>query len=307
MTNLLDIKDLSKEEIENIINYSSIIKKNGCDPILKNKNILMIFEKPSLRTRISFEVCINDLGGKSLILNSNEFKFGHRESIFDTAKVLERYVDFVIIRSFDHKILRSFSKFFSKPIINALTDHSHPCQVLADLLTIKEKLGNYSNKKIAWFGDCNNVTQSWIEMSVLLDIPFYIASPDGVNPKIETMNWVKKKNGKVVVSQNVEEVAKNADCVITDTWLSMGDDKKKSIQKYKPYQVNKSLMSYAKKNALFLHCLPAQRGIEVTSEVIDSKKSVIFDEAENRVHVQKSIINFCFNSKAFKFIKKYKN
>ena len=175
MTSFFDIKDLSKKDLERIIDDSIDIKKNGCDKILKNKNVLMIFEKPSLRTRISFEVCINDLGGNSLILNSNEFKFGERESIYDSTKVLDRYVDFMIIRSFEHSILKEVESNFSKPIINALTNHSHPCQVIADLVTFKEKFGNFKNKKISWFGDFNNVTQSWIEAAAILDINFCIA------------------------------------------------------------------------------------------------------------------------------------
>ena len=294
MPNFLDIKDLSCSDLKEIIDLSLSWKMNRYSELLKNKNVLMIFEKPSLRTRISFEVCINELGGKCSILNSNEFKFGERETIYDTAKVLERYVDLIIIRSYEHSVLKEFVNYFSKPVINALTDHSHPCQVLADLVTLKEKFGNLEGKKISWFGDCNNVTQSWIEAAAILNIDFHLSLPKDIFPKKETMDWVKSINGKVNISNDPEDVAKNSDCIITDTWVSMGENKKKSIKKYQPYQVNQNLMSLARDDAIFMHCLPAYRGFEVTNNVIDSGRSVVFDEAENRIHAQKSILNFCF-------------
>lgn len=294
MPNFLDIKDLSSSDLKEIINCSLSWKVNRYSELLKNKNVLMIFEKPSLRTRISFEVCINDLGGKCLILNSNEFKFGERESIHDTAKVLERYIDLIIIRSYEHSILKKFVNYFSKPVINALTDHSHPCQVLADLVTLKEKFGNLEGKKISWFGDFNNVTQSWLEAAALLNIDFHLSLPKDVFPEKETMDWVKDISGRVFVSNDPKKVANNSDCIITDTWISMGEDKKKSIKKFQPYQVNQSLMSLAKPDAVFMHCLPAYRGFEVTNDVINSNKSVVFDQAENRIHAQKSILDFCF-------------
>ena len=293
MTSFLDIKDLSKKDLERIIDDSIEIKKNGSDKILKNKNVLMIFEKPSLRTRISFEVCINDLGGNSLILNSNEFKFGERESIHDSTKVLDRYIDFIIIRSFEHSILKEVASNFSKPIINALTNHSHPCQVIADLVTFKEKFGEFKNKKVSWFGDFNNVTQSWIEAAAILDINFSMASPSRVLASKNTIKWLEKQNKNLFISENINDIAKNSDCIMTDTWISMGDQKDKSVDHFKPFQVNSDLMLQANKNAIFMHCLPAYRGMEVTDEVIDSKSSVVFDQAENRVHAQKSIIKYC--------------
>ncbi len=296
MTSFLDIKDLSKKDLERIIDDSIEIKKNGSDKILKNKNVLMIFEKPSLRTRISFEVCINDLGGNSLILNSNEFKFGQRESIHDSTKVLDRYIDLIIIRSFEHSILKEVASNFSKPIINALTNHSHPCQVIADLVTFKEKFGNFKNKKVSWFGDLNNVTQSWIEAATILDINFSIACPSRVLASKNNIKWLEKQNKNLVISENINDIAKNSDCIMTDTWISMGDQKDKSVNHFKPFQVNSELMLLANKNAIFMHCLPAHRGMEVSDEVIDSRSSVIFDQAENRVHAQKSIIKYCYKS-----------
>ncbi len=293
MPNFLDIKDLNKNELNQIIENANNWKLKQAPKFLQNKNIIMIFEKPSLRTRVSFEVGIKELGGSVTVLNSSELKLGERESIFDTVKVLERYVDMIIIRSFDHNILKEISETSNIPVINALTDHSHPCQVISDLLTIKEKLGEISQKKISWFGDCNNVTQSWIEAAVLFDIELYIATPRRILPNSKTMDWVKNNNGKVIITDDVTLAAKKADCVITDTWVSMGDKKTKSIDEFRPFQVDEKIMSMTSENALFMHCLPAHHGYEATAQVLKSKKSVIFDQAENRLHAQKAIINYC--------------
>ena len=293
MTNFLDIKDLNFVQINKIIDNAQKWKENKPTKFLNNKNIMMIFEKPSLRTRVSFEVCIKQLGGNVSILNSSEFSLGERESILDSAKVLERYVDMIIIRSFDHKILKTFASIIKIPVINALTNFSHPCQVIGDLLTIKEHLKVLKGKKVSWFGDFNNVTQSWIEASVLLGIDFYIACPSEVGPNKQTLEWISNKKGNVVITQDVNLVAQNADCIMTDTWISMGDKKNKSTDKFLPFQVNTSIMNIAKSNALFMHCLPAYRGYEVIDEVINGKNSIIYDQAENRLHAQKSIINHC--------------
>ncbi len=293
MPNFLDIKNLTANQINRIIDTAHNWKTDKTPFFLNNKNVLMIFEKPSLRTRVSFEVCIKQLGGNVSVLNASEFALGERESVFDTAKVLERYVDMIIVRSFDHSILTEFSSLINVPVINALTDFSHPCQVIADLLTIKEHFKSFKNKKISWFGDCNNVTQSWIEASVLLGINFYIACPKRVLPNRQTLEWINENNGNVVISQDTNLVAKEADCILTDTWVSMGDKKNKSVKEFFPFQVNKEIMEMAKDNAMFLHCLPAHRGKEVTKEVIDGASSFIYDQAENRLHAQKSIINYC--------------
>ena len=295
MPNFLDIKDLDSSKINKIIDDAGDWKKNKTSHFLKDKNVLLIFEKPSLRTRISFEVCVQQLGGNVNILNSNEFKLGERESVFDTAKVLERYLDLIVIRCFDHTVLEEFASYTNVPVVNALTDTSHPCQVIADLLTIKEKFKDLNNKKISWFGDCNNVTHSWIEASALLGLNFYIACPKANELNESKMNWIKENNANVFVSQDVDLVAKDADCILTDTWVSMGDKKNKSVDQFVPFQVNKKIMSMAKSNALFLHCLPAQRGLEVTKDVIEGPNSVVFDQAENRLHAHKSIVNYCFS------------
>ena len=295
MPNFLDIKDLDKDQLSEIILLARNWKSKYPENFLQNKNILMIFEKPSLRTRVSFEVGIRQLGGGVTILNSQEFKFGERESIFDTAKVLERYVDMIIIRSFDHSVLKEFASIVNVPVINALTDQSHPCQVAADLLTLDETFGCLEDKKISWFGDCNNVTQSWIEASILYKFRLYIACPKNVSPNQETLKWIKQEKGNVIITNDVYLAADGADCILTDTWLSMGEEKTKSIEKFKPFQVDQKLMSFASKKAIFMHCLPAHRNFEVTSEVLEGNKSRVFDEAENRLHVQKAIIKYCFS------------
>ncbi len=284
MPNFLDIKDLDKHQLSEIILLAKNWKSKYPENFLQNKNILMIFEKPSLRTRVSFEVGIRQLGGGVTILNSQEFKFGERESIFDTAKVLERYVDMIIIRSFDHSVLKEFASIINVPVINALTDQSHPCQVAADLLTLDETFGCLEDKKISWFGDCNNVTQSWIEASILYKFRLYIACPKNVSPNQETLKWIKQEKGNVIITNDVYLAADGADCILTDTWLSMGEEKTKSIEKCKPFQVDQKLMSFAPKKAIFMHCLPAHRNFEVTSEVLEGNKSRVFDEAENRLH-----------------------
>jgi ornithine carbamoyltransferase len=293
MPHFLDIKDLKKNQLNRIVENAFNWKLKKPKMFLDKKNIIMIFEKPSLRTRVSFEIGIKQLGGSVTVLNSNEFILGQRESVFDTIKVLERYVDMIIIRSFDHNVLREMSKISNVPVVNALTDHSHPCQVVSDLLTIKEKFGSLRKRKISWFGDCNNVTQSWIEAAVLFDMEFFIATPPSIKPENKTIEWVENNKGKIFITHDVNIAAENADCIMTDTWISMGDKKTKSIDKFQPYQVNKKIMSMASKNAIFMHCLPAYHGSEVTTEVLNSKMSVVFDQAENRLHAHKAILNYC--------------
>ena len=297
MSNFLDIKDLNKDQLNEILSNAKKWKERGSPKLLTDKNIMLIFEKPSLRTRVSFEVCIKQMGGEVNILNSTEFKLGERESVYDTAKVLERYVDMIVIRSFDHLMLNQFASSINIPVINALTDHSHPCQVIADLMTIRENFKNLRNLKISWFGDFNNVTQSWIEASVLMGINFFVACPQKVFPSDNIFNWIKKNNGKIYFSEDIKLVADQADCILTDTWISMGDKKDKSVKTFRNFQVNRKIMDMAKSNAIFMHCLPAHRGMEVSKEIIESQNSVIFDQAENRLHAQKAIINHCFLKK----------
>ena len=293
MPNFIDLKDLNKDQLIDLISLSLKWKNNNCVQFLKDKNVVLIFEKPSLRTRISFEVGINQLGGNSYLLNEKEMQLGERETVEDTARVLERYVDMVIIRCFGHDQLKKYAKISKIPVINALTDSSHPCQVVADLITIKEQLKDIENKKITWFGDCNNVLQSWIEASGLLNFELNIACPEGITPDEKTMSWALERNKKIFITRNPQEAAEGANCIITDTWRSMGDKSPFPEDQFIPFQVNKKIMELADKNAIFMHCLPAYRNKEVSSEVLEGNQSVIFDEAENRLHAQKAIMHFC--------------
>ena len=296
MPNFIDLKDLSRDQLLHIISLSIEWKKQGHSKFMMDKHVVLIFEKPSLRTRISFEVGINQLGGMAYLLNEKEMQLGERETIEDTARVLERYADMVVIRCFGHDQIKKFSKVSNLPVINALTDFSHPCQVVADLITIKEYFGDLENKKIAWFGDCNNVLQSWIEASVILDFELNIGCPKGIMPNLNTISWANEINKKIKINHNPLQVSEGADCVITDTWHSMGDKQSISEKIFLPFQVNKNIMRQAKDNAIFMHCLPAYRDKEVSSEVLEGKQSVVFDEAENRLHAQKAIMHFCLHS-----------
>ena len=295
MPNFIDLKDLSKDQLLDIISLSIEWKNKTHSKFMIDKHVVLIFEKPSLRTRISFEVGINQLGGMTYLLNEKEMQLGERETIEDTARVLERYADMVVIRCFGHSQIKKFSKVSNVPVINALTDFSHPCQVVADLVTIKEYFGDLKNKKIAWFGDCNNVLQSWIEASVLLDFELNVGCPEGITPDQKTTLWASERNKKIKINHNPLQVADGAHCIITDTWKSMGDKSSISEDMFLPFQVNKNIMKQAQDNAIFMHCLPAYRDKEVSSEVLEGKQSVVFDEAENRLHAQKAIMHFCLN------------
>ena len=296
MPNFIDLKDLSRDQLLHIISLSIEWKKQSHSKFMMDKHVVLIFEKPSLRTRISFEVGINQLGGMTYLLNEKEMQLGERETIEDAARVLERYADMVVIRCFGHDQIKKFSKVSNLPVINALTDFSHPCQVVADLITIKEYFGDLENKKIAWFGDCNNVLQSWIEASVILDFELNIGCPKGIIPDINTISWANEINKKIKINHNPLQVSEGADCVITDTWHSMGNQESISEKIFLPFQVNKNIMKQAKDNAIFMHCLPAYRDKEVSTEVLEGKQSVVFDEAENRLHAQKAIMHFCLHS-----------
>ena len=293
MPNFIDLKDLTKDQLIDLISLSLKWKKSNCTKFMVDKNVVLIFEKPSLRTRISFEVGINQLGGKSYLLNEKEMQLGERETVEDIARVLERYADMVIIRCFGHDQLIRYANISNVPVINALTDFSHPCQVVADLITIKEHLKDFVDKKIAWFGDCNNVLQSWIEASGLLKFELNIACPDGVKPDAKTISWAIERNNNIFITHNPQEAAEGANCIITDTWRSMGDKSPFYEDQFKPFQVNKKIMELADKNAIFMHCLPAYRNKEVSSEVLEGYQSVVFDEAENRLHAQKAIMHYC--------------
>ncbi|NBV06734.1 MAG: ornithine carbamoyltransferase [Proteobacteria bacterium] len=297
----VDLDKISAADLRAIITLAQKLKsdKNPVKQakILAQKNLAMIFEKTSTRTRVSFEVGINQLGGHAIVMNKNDMQLGKGESVEDTAKVLSRFVDAVMIRSNSHQTILELAKYSSKPVINALSDFSHPCQIMASILTIEEHLGKISNKKLAWFGDANNVLNSYIHAAKSFDYELVIATPKGFNFCDAEIKKAVKNGAKIVQVSDPKKAAEDADVLITDTWFSMGDEaekndklKKEKLKLLMPYQVNSDLMKLAKKQAIFTHCLPAYRGFEVTSEVIDSKKSVVFDEAENRLHVQKAVL-----------------
>jgi len=300
MKNFINLSDINKKELRKIIDHAKIHKKKNLTSKsyypLKGKVLIMIFEKPSTRTRISFELAMKQLGGELLILNPKDTHYGGGgESIHDTAKVLSQYGDIVMMRANKHENFLKFSKNLDIPIINGLTDLSHPCQIMSDIMTFEELKGPISNKKIAWLGDGNNVAFSLIEASVQFNFELAIASPKKFKPDKKIIAWAKNKKAKILITKDPEEAANLADCIMTDKWISMGDkvNKKKKKKILKPYQVNKKIMKLAKKDAIFMHCLPASRGEEVTNEIMDGKQSVIWLGALNRIHVQKSIIQWC--------------
>lgn len=300
MKDFISLHDCTKEEVEGLLKLAIKLKKEVKEgiahPLLKGKTLGMIFSKSSTRTRVSFEVGMVQLGGYPLFLSSNDIQLGRGESVHDTAKVLERYLDGIMIRTFDHKDVLDLAKYADIPIINALTDLLHPCQVMADLQTIYEKKGTLEGLKLAYIGDGNNMAHSLMYGCAKAGINCAIAAPKGYMPDDEVVQNAKddfKASGKsLIITEDPTEAIKDADVVYTDTWVSMGmeAEKEERIKVFMPYQVNAELMKNAKEDAIFLHCLPAYRGFEVTEDVIDGAQSVIFDEAENRLHAQKAVM-----------------
>ncbi len=300
MKHLLSIHDITTDETKQILSVAQDLKekqKRGIPhPILKNKTLGMIFSKSSTRTRVSFEVGMYQLGGHALFLSSNDIQLGRGETIYDTANVLSRYLDGIMIRTFEQSDVEDLAKFGSIPIINGLTDLLHPCQALTDMLTITEHKGKLEGLKLAYLGDGNNMTHSLLYAGAKLGVNVSVATPKGFECNEEVIANAKedaKKTGAVIdISYDPVQAIKDADAVYTDTWLSMGQEgsKEERLKVFKDYQINSALMKHAKDDAIFLHCLPAYRGYEVTEEVIDGPRSVIFDEAENRLHTQKAIM-----------------
>ena len=306
MKNFLDISQVPQKSLQSIINEARSMKEkraglpNGAldNPMwLDNRIVGLIFEKPSTRTRVSFDVGIRQMGGKSMVLSVNDLQLGNGESISDTAKVLSLYLDMVMIRTTDESKLLDFARYSSIPVINGLTDQSHPCQVMADVMTFEEHKGNIWDKKVVWVGDANNVCTSYIHASVQFGFNLIIASPEQFSPDKSLLTWAKTHGGNVKVSVDPNEAVDNADLVVTDTHLSMHNDIGGANSRLKilhKFQVNKKLMSKAKSDAIFMHCLPAHRNVEVTDDVIDGHQSVVLTAAENRLHVQKSLMKWCF-------------
>ena len=291
---VLTLDELESKEINNIIDLAIDLKKEQkkgkAKPLLENKTLAMIFEKPSTRTRVSFETGMFQLGGHALTLSPNDLQLSRGESIADTARTLSRYVNVVMARVYDHKSLETFARNSSIPVINGLSDSYHPCQILADLMTIKEHKKNLKKIKIAWIGDGNNVCNSLILGCAKLKIQLSVAIPDGYEPEFDVIK-IGKDAEILEVSDNPETAVQDADVVMTDTFVSIHNTNSDRVKKFLPkFQVNQALMNKAKKDAIFMHCLPAKRDQEVTSDVIDGSQSVVWDEAENRLHVQKALL-----------------
>ena len=300
MRNFINLSDIDKKDLRKIVDHAKSQKQKGstikADVPLAGKTLVMIFEKPSTRTRLSFELAMKKLGGHILVLNPKESHYGSGdESIHDTAKILSKYGDIVMMRTHKHEDFLEFSKHLEIPIINGLTSLSHPVQLMATIMTYEELRGPITNKKIAWLGDGNNIVYSLIESAVQFNFQLAIACPKKLRPNKKIVKWAKKKKANILITKDPKEAAEGASAIITDKWVSMSDDvnKKKKKKLLKPYQVNKKIMKLAKPDAIFMHCLPASRGEEVTNEVMDGKQSAVWLEALNRIHVQKSIIQWC--------------
>lgn len=262
---------------------------------MKDAVLALIFERPSTRTRVSFDIAMRQLGGQTVVLNRDEIQLGRGETVPDTAQVLSRYVDAIMLRTGSHEALMEFAAHSTVPVINGLTNLSHPCQIVADIMTFEENHGPISGRKVAWVGDANNVAASWIHAAVQLNFELRLASPKELQPDAELMSWVHQRGGQVVVTSDAKEAVRDVDCVVTDTWVSMGDEGcDQRVALLTPYRVDKELMTFAKDKAIFMHCLPAYRGREVTADVIDGQQSVVFDETENRLSAQKAILVWCF-------------
>ena len=298
MDRLLSINDI-KEDVRYILDLAGKIKAGNIeDRPLEGKTLAMIFQKSSTRTRVSFDVGMYQLGGRAIFLSSNDLQMGRGEPISDTAKVLSRFVDGIMIRAIEHDDVVELAKYSDIPVISGLTNIEHPCQALADMLTIKEHLGDWEGKKICFVGDGNNVCNSLLLISPLLGMDMSVACPKGYEPNEDILKtaykWAEDNNTEITISDDIELALENVDVVYTDVWISMGDEAeaKKRQMDFKPFQVNSELMGLANDGAIFMHCLPAKRGQEVTGDVIDGEQSVVFDEAENRLHAQKAILYY---------------
>lgn len=301
INHFLDLANIEPTELRRILEHAKELKaqrKRGeTTHILPGKKLAMIFEKNSTRTRVSFEVGMMELGGYVLSFNGNELQLGRGETVADTARVLSRYVDAIMLRCHSHAKLVELAENASVPVINGLTEYSHPCQIMADILTFEEHCGPIKGKTIAWIGDGNNVAQSWIMAAAIFGCKFRIACPLSLMPLPEVVRWARERGGDIAIMESPQAAVQGAHAVITDTWVSMGDpDADAQISMLSAYQVNEALMRLAAPEAIFLHCLPAHRGEEVTVGVIDGPQSKVFDEAENRLHAQKAILSWCLST-----------
>jgi len=301
----LDLDGLDGKTLRRILDMAHAMKRAGkkvparMKPRgIENAVLAMIFEKPSTRTRISFDVAMRQLGGQTLSLNHTDLQLGRGESIADTARVLSRYIDAIMIRANSHATLLELARHATIPVINGLTDKSHPCQVMADIMTFEEHKGPIKDRTVAWVGDGNNVAVSWMQAAARFGFELRIACPDELRPGDDVLDWVKREKGAVVLGNDAKKAVRGADCVVTDTWVSMGDtDGTRRKKILAPFSVDAALMGQAARGAIFMHCLPAYRGHEVAEDVIDGPQSVVFDEAENRLHAQKAILAWCLGAR----------
>jgi ornithine carbamoyltransferase len=290
----LDIDRYDAADLRDIVDLGFAYKNGRRDRPLAGKTLAMIFEKPSTRTRVSFEVAMRQLGGEAIILNTADSQLGRGETIADTARVLSRYVDAIMIRTNHAAKLDDLARYATVPVINGLTDSSHPCQIMADVMTLQEKKGPLADAVVAWSGDGNNVAVSWVHAAARFGFELRLACPEPLQPPPPVLDWARREGGRVSLTADPEAAVAGADCVVTDTWVSMGVEA--SVNRHNllaPYRVDERLMANAKPDAIFMHCLPAKRGEEVTAGVIDGPQSVVWDEAENRLHVQKGILAWC--------------
>ena len=299
----LDLSEIPAKELRRMIELARTFKKSRrsltAKKPLEGRTLAMVFDKPSTRTRVSFYVAMRELGGNVITLSGEEMQLGRGETIADTARVLSRYVDLIMIRTLDHTMVAELAQHATVPVINGLTKLSHPCQVMADVFTFEEKKGSIRGRTVAWSGDANNMLASWVHAAARFDFGLKIATPKEHGPRPALRDWARQSGAAITFLRDPEEAVAGADCIVTDTWVSMGDrDGKKRHNVFKPYQVNNALMKLAKRDAIFMHCLPAHRGEEVTDEVIDGPQSVVFDEAENRLHAQKGILAWCLEAEA---------
>jgi ornithine carbamoyltransferase len=298
----LDIDRIDAGTLRRIIDMGHAMKKAGKRVPAKLKPagidgavLILIFEKPSTRTRVSFDVAMRQLGGQTIALNHTDLQVGRGEPLSDTAKVLSRYVDVIMIRANKHETLTELADNASVPVINGLTDRTHPCQIVADIMTFEEARGPIRGRRIAWTGDGNNVAASWIQAAARLGFALTLACPPQLNPAKAVLDWARREGGTIELSDDPVEAVKGADCVVTDTWVSMGqqDEASRRKQLLGPYAVDEALLKKAAPDAIFMHCLPAYRGHEVSAAVIDGPQSIVWDEAENRLHAQKAILAWC--------------
>lgn len=307
MQHFLDINKIAPDQLRGILDEASRIKiarqglskgTKDLEKVLTGKMVALIFEKPSTRTRISFDLGVRQMGGETMVLSGSELQLGHGETIADTARVLSRYVDLIMIRTFEEATLLEMADHATVPVINGLTNRTHPCQIMADIMTFEEHSGPIRGKRVVWTGDGNNVCASFIHAAGQFGFDFIFTGPQTLEPEPEFMNEAKSKGVRVEIIRNPIEAVTGADLVITDTWISMHDSqtaRERRHNQLRGYQVNDSLMKHAKPDAIFMHCLPAHRNEEVTSSVMDGLQSVVFDEAENRLHAQKAVMRWCLS------------